>query len=106
MSDLMLAAKAAKTAGLDIEFDAESGKAFDSLSNEWDPRLHDGEAMRLAVAMEIGIDLGGSNPATVFFHPGRARFARCGINHEQGGLQAAVRDAIFRAAVEIARHLP
>jgi len=106
MNDLMLAAKAAKVAGLDVEFDAESGKAFDHLSNEWDPRLHDGEALRLAGALLIGLDLAGQKPAAVFFHPGKARFVRFSEGPDVQGLMPAIRMAIFRSAVEIARFLP
>lgn len=106
MTDLMLAAKAAKAAGLDVEFDAESGKAFDSLSNEWDPRQHDGEALRLAGALLIGLDLAGQHPAAVFFHPGKARFIHFKEDQAVQGLMPAIRLAIFRAAVEIARFLP
>lgn len=106
MSELMLAAKAAKAAGLDIEFDPESGKAFDHLSNEWDPRLHDGEALRLSGALLIGLDLAGQHPAAVFFHPGHARFIHFKEDQTAQGLMPAIRMAIFRAAVEIARFLP
>lgn len=109
ITDLEYAARAAKRAGLDIEFDAESGKAFDSLSNEWDPRLHDGEAFRLAVALGLttrphlnhmqAFRLGyRSTKSSVPFpyNPDKPRF-------DQPQMLAAARLAVFKSAVFIER---
>lgn len=50
-----MAAKAAKAVGLDIEFDTESGRAFDGKSFEWRPHIDDGDSRRLQVALDIDI---------------------------------------------------
>lgn len=105
ITDLEYAARAAKRAGMDIEFDAQSGKAFDSLSNEWDPRQHDGKAFRLAAAIGLTVRphlnhmqafrLGyRSTKASVPF-----RYNPDSTRSDQPEMLAAARLAVFTSAV-------
>lgn len=109
---LELAAKAAKAAGLDIEFDAESGKAYDENSNEWNPRDDSGEALRLAGALKLNTgfddrfkDLGACAYCT--YPTGEQSCNSIMKNIEEAGsAESATRRAVFRAAAEVGGAMP
>lgn len=109
MNDLELAVRAAASAGLDIVFDPESGKAFDELSNEWDPRQDDGDALRLAVALGFSIvqqhSFKGPEPTAVAAGYGLSDFSLTTTQYDSDKF-AATRTTVFRAAVEVGKTLP
>ena len=98
MSDRELLELAAKAAGVD--FDGNTFIKRDRYSsNIWDPLFDDGDAMRLAVELDIDVfqstahkeaQAGGAIPSTIFEPWGDDKFA-------------ATRRAIVRAAAEIGR---
>lgn len=98
---LELAAKAAKHAGMDVEFEPESGKAFDRDSFEWMPLIDDGDALRLAVKLSIHITI-SDYQRTVCRQGNEFR----SIESHEDDPYSATRRAIVRAAAEIGRAMP
>jgi hypothetical protein len=106
MSDrelLELAAKAAKGAGLDIEFNHETGKAYDADAYEWDPQLDSRAALELATALEIDIEFHVNVEAIAWgrWSSGEQRH----VFQESGLSLEATRRAIFRAAAAIGKEM-
>lgn len=100
---LELAAKAAKSAGLDIEYDEESGKAYDSQAMRWDPRDYDGDALRLAVALGACVSQWPrhSTPEVMVGYKTPDGDGHNWLESYGNDPYAATRLAIFNAAVEI-----
>lgn len=100
MTDLELAVRAARSAGLPIEYEAECDQAFDDLSNEWDPRKDDGDALRLAVALKMHVDHDDKGGVTVYVF-GSGFEEPIAIEHEDVDASGcSTRNAIFCAAVK------
>jgi hypothetical protein len=109
MSDRELLEMAAKAAGIVIQFPYTHGvkdldvspRRTDTWDN-WNPLTDDGDALRLAVQLNIQITPGTYNPDefTAFKAAGGEAHE---FRHFQQDAYAATRRAIVRAAVEIGR---
>jgi len=104
MTDRELLEAAAKAAGLTIGAWSDSYGAFMYRGVEpgkswWNPLTDDGDALRLAVKLELQLDLRHS------FHTVRVYGAAEGRIDESGDPYAATRRAIVRAAAEIGRSM-
>lgn len=101
MTDKELLAKAAKAAGAewsdysDRTPDHLEIKHADGIWREWKPLDDDGDALRLAVNLRIGLEITGV--AIYADYAGRQLIEHVGMNRH-----AATRRAIVRAAAEIA----
>ena len=105
MSDRELLEKAAKAAGLSVIIPAshQRGLWIEGLEDEWNPLEDDGDALRLAVKLNI----------SVFFRPNFVHAEIATSAHEGLVLQepptpdknAATRRAIVRAAAQIGEHV-
>jgi len=106
MTDRELLELAAKAAGVEVTwwepytggFDAGGG-FVNSNDLEWNPLTDDGDALRLAVKLRLELQLQDYGAAAR--EPGKAWFG-C-ESHLYGGIEAATRRAIVRAAAEIGR---
>jgi len=104
MTDRELLELAAKAAGIfDLRFD-NKGVAYRNVHIEWNPLTDDGDALRLAVKLQMCIGIVPSNIkdgyATVALAP--ANPVEIGETHNDDPY-AATRRAIVRAAAEIGR---
>jgi hypothetical protein len=107
MTDQELLELAAKAAGYEIDFDSPVNgwysKGYDENGDPaewWNPLTDDGDALRLAVNLEMSLDL------TIATQP-HADVQANEINiHCKNDPYAATRRAIVRAAAEIAKKLP
>jgi len=100
MTDRELLEAAAKAAGLTIGAWSDNYGAFMYRGVEpgkswWNPLTDDGDALRLAVKLELQLDLRHS------FHTVRVYGAAEGRIDESGDPYAATRRAVVRAAAEI-----
>jgi hypothetical protein len=118
MSDRELLELAAEAAALPIEFDCEvngwyaNGREEDGdVAAWWNPLIDDGDALRLAVALHIGISMYSAN-----LEVGAARWRHNGVCDSiqyrcferylpSGDKTAAARRAIVRAAAEIVKQI-
>jgi len=96
MSDRTLLELAAKAANVDIEFSVFTDESFicfhsggDCFNSEWNPLLDDGDALRLAVKL----DLFWENMELFDMH----------FSHKREDKYAEMRRAIVRAAAEIGK---
>ena len=108
MTDRELLENAAKAAGIALEWQADGWAHCLDTGCEWNPLTDDGDALRLAVKLEIDIE---HNPPTeqqayvvasrrgceMMFAPVSA------LEDVDGYREAATRRAIVRAAAEIGR---
>lgn len=102
MTDRELLELAAKAAG----YNAFTGHAAQMMDSGWSPLEDDGDALRLALSMDvlIDIDLGEHETVVAFTTPNGTE---CGIREGHGvNRRAATRRAIVRAAAEIGRVKP
>jgi hypothetical protein len=97
MTDRELLEAAAKAAGMDIEWQPCEWAHNNETGCEWNPLTNSGDALRLAVKLELQLDLRHS------FHTVRVYGAAEGRIDESGDPLAATRRAIVRAAAEIGR---
>lgn len=105
-ADLDLLQLAAKAAGYEYKYHADDNCVSVSLDGElvrynWNPLADDADALRLAVDLNIGIDVKQvSKRVTAYLYPH--------IHCNEGGddLYAATRRAIVRAAAEIGKSMP
>lgn len=102
MTDRELLERAAKAAGIEISW-SEQGvfrtpvAYIGHTDYEWDPLLDDGDALRLAVKLQLMINCSG---ASVHVFDGQ----RDTIEQSRGqGAESATRRAIVRAAAEMAK---
>lgn len=105
MTDRELLEMAAKSAGLAVIIPAahQRGLWIEGLEDEWNPLTDDGDALRLAVKLNI----------SVFFRPNFVHAEIATSAHEGLVLQepptpdknAATRRAIVRAAAQIGEHM-
>ena len=101
MTDKELLELAAKAAGINVYFD-DVGQCCrripgDQLSTYlWEPLTDDGDALRLAVLLEIDLEIDG--------HKVRALTGEFSVREESGSDRcAAIRRAIVRVAAEIGK---
>jgi hypothetical protein len=99
MTDRELLEAAAKAAGMDIEWQPCEWAHNNETGCEWNPLTNSGDALRLAVKLELQLDLRHS------FHTVRVYGAAEGRIDESGDPLAATRRAIVRAAAEIGRSM-
>jgi hypothetical protein len=97
MNDRELLELAAKAAGNPIGTSFAGGGLLMANGLYWNPIARDGDALRLAVKLELQLDLRHS------FHTVRVYGAADGRIDESGDPLAATRRAIVRAAAEIGR---
>jgi hypothetical protein len=101
VSDRELLELAAKAAGIELT-GADRAAWLNQSSYGWNPRDDDGDALRLAVKLEIGVEWG---PGTVDVSWGGAP-TKFLCEDSETDPYAATRRAIFRAAAEIGRNMP
>ena len=106
MNELEMLMLAAKAAGLKVIIPAahQRGLWIDGLEDEWNPLTDDGDALRLAVKLNLQVTPGTYNKdeATAY----RAGIAEAHeFVHFQQDMAAATRRAIVRAAAEIGEHM-
>ena len=108
MTDRELLELAAKAAGKDIDphrYDPDDGFAIRHMAIFWNPLNNDGDALRLAVKLNLGLvhgweDLDEAALATIWIsHDGKCVAEEVKANDPY----AATRRAIVRAAAEIGR---
>ena len=108
MTDHKLLELAAKAAGMVIHWNAKREQFFhdycDGLTDEWNPLTDDGDALRLAVKLNICVF---NNTYASWAATGSLQEVR-GEELHNGGVDpyAATRRAIVRAAAEIGRAMP
>ena len=102
MSDKELLELAAKAAGIEIGWDSQGAFLYEpeicALSDAWNPLTDDGDALRLAVKLGMGLDL---PTQTSVYVKANDQLEYC-KNEDH---YAATRRAIVRAAAEIGRTL-
>ena len=108
MSDRELLELAAKAAGIDVRwYQGDCLRVADKcngFAGKWNPITDDGDALRLAVTVGLGVSvpLGYKRTDVVAF-----RDSRIGVVESHGSDPlAATRRAIVRAAAEIGRQMP
>ncbi len=100
MSDRELLEAAAKAAGIEFGWIHDTPRIRAEMGwTPWNPLTDDGDALRLAVKLELQLDLRHS------FHTVRVYGAAEGRIDESGDPYAATRRAIVRAAAEIGRKM-
>lgn len=108
MTDRELLELAAKAAGMKVIHDAaDRGLWIHGVEDEWNPLTDDGDALRLAVKLDIDFYMGaGDGPEAWagYYLPGREnkKHACEPVNKDP---YAATRRAITRAAAEIGRNM-
>lgn len=108
MTDRELLEFAAKAAGLDVRWIAECQDFYEHRPHmlpgywdKWNPLTDDGDALRLAVKLRIGVLHRSSG---IEAHTFRSRLIICNEECAEGfDYYAATRRAIVRAAAEIGR---
>ena len=106
MTDRELLELAAKAAGIDYYTRAQSGGMLTD-NGEWNPLTDDGDALRLAVELNLQIEPDSFNGDTIVVGnsaPGRP--LKCATEPHKDDPYAATRRAIVRAAAEIGRGMP
>jgi len=116
-TDRELLEAAAKAAGIEVDFTVFSDGSFiwfkqggDCFSGQWNPLTDDGDALRLAVKLELDIyygdDEGGTSVHVGYAHdPDSDSMVRYCIEQCDTDPYAATRRAIVRAAAEIGRNM-
>jgi hypothetical protein len=99
MTDRELLEAAAKAIGLTLDFDnAQWGRPWANKCGYWNPLTDDGDALRLAVKLQLFIDLHGKYTRVSWpFEPPKV------VEPHEADPYAATRRAIVRAAAEIAK---
>lgn len=98
---IRLATIAAIHAGIDVVFDADSGKAYDRNSYEWRPLTDNGDAMTLSIALELNIRHEGWEViASRVLRPSALQIAQIAMGKERTRT-IATRKAIVMAAAKI-----
>lgn len=110
MSDKELLELAAKAAGVEIYDSSDAGIKLRGSLGLWNPLTDDGDALRLAVKLNLSIGIHCNRSGVVevehgFDTSGTARYYLCQDAPEGGDDYAATRRAIVRAAAEIGRGL-
>jgi len=106
-TDRELLEAAAKAAGIEVDFTVFSDGSFiwfkqggDCFSGQWNPLADDGDALRLAVKLEMELKVYNTSA-----HAASAKCERSVCASEKGDPYAATRRAIVRAAAEIGRNM-
>jgi len=104
MTDKELLVKAAKAAGIAISFDDNGTPWFDGDKYVWNPLTDDGDALRLAVKLNIVVwEHGQYDRAMAEVRYGAARGEYWELGEDP---YAATRRAIVRAAASIGESMP
>lgn len=110
-NDKLLLKKAAKAAGIELEYDGLGHYGYYSewrglpQWNDWNPLTDDGDALRLAVKLDIDLQIGnGISAAQAPSHDELQCYFYCSEAHN-GDPYAATRQAIVRAAAEIGKEI-
>jgi hypothetical protein len=115
MTDRELLEMAAKAAGIKniLWHDSDAGGWVRSLNGHpwWNPLTDDGDALRLAVALELEVYFGDDEAGTGVHvgyaaDPDSASMVRYCIQPSNADPYAATRRAITRAAAEIGKGMP
>jgi len=102
MTDRELLELAAKAVGLEVTACVKDGIPFRFGGGYWNPLTDDGDALRLAVQMQIDV-----NHGDVIVVAERVGPAEAGVAEpKQSDPYAATRRAIVRVAAEIGRAMP
>jgi len=112
MTDKELLKFAAKAVGIELEWDSRGAyeviPGVTGSEKTWGPLTNDGDALRLAVPLNLTISTGGGGPRDP--HKANIRVWRFGVPGvcEPKGFDslAATRRAIVRAAAEIGKAMP
>ncbi len=115
MSDRELLELAAKAAGIaPVPYTWDKGSPWGEHEgftvsgegpNEWNPLEDDGDALELAVKLQISVMFQSSGVEARSYH-GEFFIAREAVSYETGDVATATRAAIVRAAAEIGRQMP
>ena len=101
MTDKELITLAAKAAGIEIGWDSQGAFLYEpeicALSDAWNPLTDDGDALRLAVKLGMGLDLPTQTSVYVVVNNDQLEYCKNKDHY------AATRRAIVRAAAEIER---
>lgn len=105
MNDLELLMAAAKAAGLKVILPAshQRGLWIEGLEDEWNPLEDDGDALRLAVKLQIIVGRYDNYVNAAPLHDGAKEIVIW--NHNEKDPYAATRRAIVRAAAQIGEHM-
>lgn len=121
MTDLEWLRLAAKAAGIKINEKWQAGREeiglgdlglWTTTSTNWNPLANDGDALRLAVALGLKIDIGRGGACMeergvrVHGYQSRRELAAEPAIDNGASLQAATRRAITRSAAEIGKTMP
>ena len=104
MTDKELLEFAAKAAGIDLE--KVNGPIINNgtrLQNNWNPLTDDGDALRLAVKLELTIGKPFEHKIALVWLDDITSFA--GNSEKEGDIYAATRRAIVRAAAAIGKEM-
>ena len=107
MTDRELLELAAKAAGLKFfGFDAKGNLCIDPVDyTPWNPLIDDGDALRLAVKLELDILNSCISVRAIHRDKDTGASVKCRGNTPQMGPYAATRRAIVRAAAEIGKEM-
>lgn len=101
MIDKELLELAAKAAGIRLNYEGQptTGNYYDLADFNWNPLTDDGDALRLAVKLGMGLDLPTQTSVYVVVNNDQLEYCKNKDHY------AATRRAIVRAAAEIGRTL-
>ena len=105
---LELAAKAAGIEVLGVSFEMDGSFAGFPTGGQkvWNPLTDDGDALRLAVKLEMNVDIGDlAVEAAIFIDDGCERISAMEYWNDGDDPYAATRRAIVRAAAQIGRSM-
>jgi len=116
MTDQEMMELAALAAGLELLRDEDGSIVYDKLmgvlpigdenidTEWWNPKDDDGDALRLAVKLRIGVICYGATVVTIFDLPGELGPVKSRrTHHVEGDEAAATRLAVLRAAAEMGK---
>ena len=102
-SDKKLLILAAKAAGIELSYGKVPYTSFDGLAKgwkDWNPLTNDGDALRLAVKLEMNVDVGIYGVEAAIIDDDQRISAEEALRQDP---YAATRRAIVRAAAEIGK---
>ena len=102
MTDKELLELAAKAVGIDLS-DATFDAWGDVIQSEWNPLIDDGEALRLAVNLELTLDAPFDRTIAMVWTNDITNFT--GSAKKEGNIYAATRRAIVKAAANIGKNM-
>jgi hypothetical protein len=114
MTDREMLELAVKAAGIDVRWIAECQDYYEHRPHmlpgywdKWNPLTDDGDALRLAVALNLQVEADSFNGDTIVVgNLAIGRLLECVTEPHNDDPYAATRRAIVRAAAEIGRNMP